>query len=105
MSEPTLEYLLFIEHDGDETDDPVTNIHVFSYMLMCNLICGGEEYKRFNTPAIIELCEEIKQNVPRDIYKDRVNNAPPELDRQHPKINTYMCYRHCLEYALTQIGW
>ena len=107
MSELSLENLLYVEHSGDDTDDMTTNIHILSHMLMLNILYSDAysqtEYYR-DSQGFRDLCKEIQDNVPKDVYVESSNNSYT-LNKQHEKYNTYVCFRHCLEYLLKQLGW
>ena len=106
MTEVTFDDLLFIPHEGDDTDDMSTNLHILSCALMCNILYSNAyketHYYRDYEP-FRQLCQEIIDNVPKNVFMDMNNQMV--VDNNHPKILTFKCYRHCLEYMLKQLGW
>ena len=106
MSELSLDNLLYVSHSGDATDDMATNLHIFSSALMYNILYrnGYTETNYYrNSEGFRELCQEIQDNIPKNVFMG--DNNQMMLDRNHPRITTYKCYRHCLEYMLKELGF
>jgi hypothetical protein len=106
MAALSLDVLLYVPHSGDDTDDMTTNLHILSNALMCNILYSNAyastHYYR-NSEGFRELCQEIQDNVPKDVFVEANNHMV--LDKDHPRITTYKCYRHCLEYMLKMLGF
>lgn len=106
MPELSLDTLLYVPHPGDNTDDMATNLHILSCALMYNILYSNAyketRYYRDYEP-FRELCQEIQDNVPKNVFME--DNNQMIVDNNHPRITTYKCYRHCLEYMLKELGF
>ena len=102
-----LDDLLFIKHKGDITSDSKTNIHLYTFKFIFDLLRNPSEAKKckyLKCKGFKDLCDDIRKNLPKNIFiKDEYGDY--KVDEKNPKNTLFDVYNHSIEYALKSLGF
>ena len=109
VNKKSLESLLYVEHQGDLSDNMNENIHLYVFNLIFDIVSKNEkEYKNNKyykkSKAFKDLCDDIRINLPKSIF---VKDGPDYwvLNDKHKKYINYLVYSHALKFILVQLGF